>query len=194
MKPIARALSKQLQQDVSTLTQVVVPEDRLPIGELPLHIQKLQNDVATSRATLAQCRLSLARDVVGLHELYRTLIESSIRILEQTIHGAVARGTKAKADYLALVAEGMSKKLNVQHWQLMQQVYSSEIQDFLKAKKEELEAETRVLRRKAREAEEKLEQYRRARGMEGMVKEYAEILREVEKVKEEVGRLEKQAP
>jgi len=87
----------------------------------------------------------------------------------------------------------MSKKLAVQQGQLMQQVYSAEMTDFLRTKANEMDAESRVLRRKTREAEEKLAEYRQARGMEQMVKEYAEILRETEKVKDEVERLERKA-
>ena len=142
---------------------------------------------------MAESRLSLAQQTATLHELYRQVIQTCVRTLEQTIHGSAARGTKAEADYLAGVAEGMSKKLAVHHGQLMQQVYSAEMSDFLRKKADEMDAESRVLRRKTREVEEKLVEYRQARGMEQMVREYAEIMKETERVSNEVEKLEKKA-
>ena len=98
----------------------------------------------------------------------------------------MARSTKAKAEYLCTVAEGMAGKLRIQREQLMQQVYTPDVIDALRERAEEIERETRLARRKTREAEEELEAYGRSRGMEGMAKEYAEILQETEKVEEEI--------
>lgn len=84
----------------------------------------------------------------------------------------------------------MAKKLGVQHRQLLAQVYSEDVQEVLKQRSEDARNEERQLRRKIDEAEEKLAQYRAGRGLEGMAREYAEILRETEKVKGEIGRLE----
>jgi len=93
-------------------------------------------------------------------------------------------------DYLGLVAEGMNKKLSIQHDQLVQQIYSSQVQNILASKSDEIEIESRALRRKVREAEEQLDRYQRAIGMKGLAKEYAEVLEEIEKTKEEIERLE----
>ena len=109
------------------------------------------------------------------------------------MHGSVARGAKAKADYLAVVVEGMSKKLSLQHGQLLSQLYSSDVQEVLKAKSEDLDRDVKSTKRKVREAEERLEQYREAGGMLGVAREYAEILKETEKVKAEISRLEGRA-
>lgn len=191
--PIARALSKQFTTDATTLCRLLAHGNPLPIADMPRAVENLKTDIQTSHSRLAQLRLGLAEEVQALHALYRQVLETSIRILEQTIHGSVARGTKAKADYLAIMAEGMSKKLSLQHSQLLQQVYSAEVQDALKTKAAALREESMVLRRKIREAEEKLEEYRRAKGVQGMVREYAEILKETAKVREEVARLEGRA-
>ncbi|KAK5132064.1 hypothetical protein LTR08_000401 [Meristemomyces frigidus] len=188
---ITRALSKQLEQDVTTLALLLAPNDPHSVAKLAAGIQVLQTTIATSRTRLADTRYSLAQDIWTLHDLYRQVMQTSIRALEQTIHGSVARGTKAKAEYLAVVAEGISKKLSVQHGQLMMQLYSPEAQERLRARMEGAESETRVVRRKIREAEEQLGKFRQARGMEAMVKEYAEILMETKKVKDEVERLQK---
>ena len=149
----------------------------------------MKEDIARSRSTAGKDRLSLALEATKLHELYRTVIETSIRLLEQTIHGSVARGVKAKADYLALVAEGMSKKLSLQHGQLMSQLYSPDLQEALVRRLGELQAEHGATKRRVWEAEGKMEEYRRAGGMESVAREYAEILKETDKVKADIARL-----
>lgn len=188
---LAKALSRQLEQDTDALAQLVASDSARSMNELPAGITTLLGDTAVSRENLAHARLALAQEVAKLHELYRQVIQFSIRVLEQTIHGSVARGTKAKAEHLAVVAEGMNKKLHLQYGQLLQQMYSPDMQESLRAKSQQAEAETMVLRRRIREAEEKLAEYRHARGMKDMVREYAEILTETERVRDEVERLQR---
>lgn len=84
----------------------------------------------------------------------------------------------------------MSKKLGLQRAQLLSQVYSPEVQEYLKEWYEDVGREERAVRRKADEAEELLGKYRQGKGMEGVAREYAEILRESERVRGEIGRLE----
>ncbi|KAK3651426.1 hypothetical protein LTR56_002437 [Elasticomyces elasticus] len=187
---IATAISKRLREDSNMLVRLLANGESIPQANIPANVQQLKNSVAKNRTQLAHSRLDLASDVQQLHNLYRQTMEASIRILEQTIHGSVARGTKAKAEYMATVAEGMSKKLSMQHGQLMQQVYSSEMQEALKSRNSAMQDESVALRRKIRDAEEKLDQYRSAKGLQGMAKEYAEIVKESEKVKEDIARLE----
>ncbi|KAK4548076.1 hypothetical protein LTR36_010796 [Oleoguttula mirabilis] len=175
---------------VTTLAQLLASGSPRSLEELPTSIARLLADITTSRTELAQSRIGLAQDVSALHELYRQVMQASIRVLEQMMHGSVARGTKAKADHLAAVAECMSKKLSLQYGQLMHQVYSPDMQATLRAKAQEAEAEMGVLRRRTREAEERLSEYQRARGMKDMVREYAEIIKETQRVREELERLE----
>ena len=146
--------------------------------------------MAVSRLKIAESRVKLAQETSTLHASYCKVIEASIRILEQTIHGSVARGMKAKADYLAVVAEGMRKKLSVQHGQLMSQLYSSEFQEVLRTKQDNLEDEGRTVKRKLRDAEDRLERYKKASGIKDMAQEYADILKETEKVKADIARLQ----
>lgn len=189
--PIRTAISQRLDQDISIFRRLLEPGSHTAVTEIPRTVQQMKNEVTGSQTELSRSRLALAQEIQQLHALYRQVMETSIRILEQTIHGSVARGTKAKADYLATVAEGMSKKLGVQHAQLMQQVYSPEMQEALRGRVEAMQSESVALRRKVREAEARREEYRAARGMQGMVKEYAEILRESQRVEEEISRLER---
>ena len=189
-KPITTALSKQFEQDAKTLAAMLDPDNPPHVGDLPKTVKTLKSYIAISRAKTFESRLSLAQETSKMHGVYRQIIKTSIRVLEQTIHGSVARGTKAKADYLAVVAESMSKKLQLQDAQLMTQLYSSDIREALQTKQQELESESRITKRKVREAEEKLEEYEKAGGMQGMAQEYAEVLKETERVKAEIERLE----
>ncbi|KAK5714617.1 hypothetical protein LTR15_010799 [Elasticomyces elasticus] len=187
---ITAAISKRLREDSNVLVRLLADRESIPQANIPASVQQLKNNAAKNRNQLAHSQLDLVSDIQQLHNLYRQAMEASIRILEQTIHGSVARGTKAKADYLATVAEGMSKKLSVQYGQLIQQVYSSEMQDALKARASAMQDESVALRRKIRDAEEKLGQYRSGKGLQSMAKEYVEIVKESEKVKEDIARLE----
>lgn len=156
---------------------------------MPTRIRDRQTSIAKADAEIATTRLKLVHEASDLHHLYRKVMETSIRLLEQTIHGSVARSTKAKADYLATVAEGMSRKLQLQHSQLMNQVGSSELQDVLRSKSDDLGGESMTLRRRTRELEEYLEEYRKAQAVEGLAEEYAAILRETDQVQADVERL-----
>lgn len=158
---------------------------------IPAAIDELKGSIRSQRLSLTQHRLQLAQEASKLHELDRQVIERSIQILEQTIHGSVARGARAKADYLALVAEGMSKKVSLQNGQLLSQIYSPIFQEALANKSRELESQRSLTKRRLREVEERLEEYKNAKGMDDVVKEYAEVLKETEKVREDIARIEK---
>lgn len=151
---------------------------------------QLNKSAAAYRSDLAATQLDTTHEAGKLHELYKQILASSIQLLEQTIHGSVSRASKAKAEYLAIVAEGMAKKLGLQYQQLLSQVYTSDLQGMLQERSEELSREDRVIRRKIDGADEKLQQYRSGRGMEGMANEYADILSETARVREEIARLE----
>jgi hypothetical protein len=187
---VSAALSRRIEQDATLLAKMLGMSEPLSMPDISEATSRLLDDISHQTLQLSQSRMDLLRDAHDLDGLYRQIMEASIRILEQTIHGAVSRSTKTKADYLATMAEGMSKKLSIQHAQLNQEVYSSEVREALKTKAETLQTESAGLRMKIRWAEDKLEQYRKARGMEGMAKEYTEIVKESQRVREEIERLE----
>ncbi|KAK1055194.1 hypothetical protein LTR74_015844 [Friedmanniomyces endolithicus] len=186
---IGRAISERLNEDASTLRQLLGIENHRSATSITQTIQNLQSSTSTSQIQLDRSRLALAGNVEHFHALQRQILESSIRILEQTIHGSVARSTKSKTEYLAIVAEGMNKKVGLQHTQLMQLFYSSDVQEALRNQADTTRMECTTLRAKVRDAEGKLEEYRAVKGMQGIAKEYAEILKVSEKVKEETARL-----
>jgi uncharacterized protein YdiU (UPF0061 family) len=187
---LAAAVEQSLNRNATALAHVISPNTKSDSTRTPEALAELSKSVAAYRADLAATRIDITHEIGKVHELYRQVLTNSIRLLEQEIHGSVSRASKAKADYLAIVAEGMAKKLGIQHQQLLSQVYSSDLQEVLQERSEELSREDRSIRRKLDQAQEKLQQYRAGRGMEGMANEYAEILSETARVREEITRLE----
>ncbi|KAF1821028.1 uncharacterized protein K489DRAFT_263289 [Dissoconium aciculare CBS 342.82] len=152
-------------------------------------VAKLRHDTADSKANLAATRLELAQEAADVHAMQRKVIETSIRILEQTIHGSVSRNTKAKADYLATFAEGMNKKLQLQHNQLLNTAYAPEMQEALETRTTQLEREKLILQRKVREANERLAEYTRSKPLSELGRDYADIRAEIEKVRQDLTKL-----
>jgi myosin heavy subunit len=185
--PIASAISKAIAQDITSLSQLISPESRT---DLLSKIQKSTQNIATNSQTLSTLRLDLAHNAASLQSLYLKALETSIRLLEQTIHGSISRNTKTKAEYLATVAEGMARKLQIQQNQLFTQTKSTELQEAVSLKSEELEREAMMLKRKVREMGEALAEYRESNAVEGMAREYAEIEGERERVQVDIERLE----
>ena len=184
------AVEQNLNRNATALAHVISPNTKAAPTKTPEALAELSKTVAAYKTDLAATRLDITHESGKVHELYRQVLTNTIRLLEQEIHGSVSRASKAKADYLAVVAEGMAKKLGIQHQQLLSQVYSNDLQEVLQQRSEELSREDRNIRRKLDLAQEKLQQYRAGRGMEGMANEYAEILSETARVREEITRLE----
>lgn len=190
---IALVVSHAAAEDITALARLLTssPADKaLDWRDLPSRIQKLQDDSSQTLSAITTARLSLIHETTALHASHRQALDLSIRTLEQTLHGSVSRATKAKAEYLATVARAMSAKTQVQLNSLLGQTQSDEVRGALQAKVGELEREGSVLRRKVREKEQVLEEYRGQSGIEGVAGEYAQVLKEIERVKEDVQRLE----
>ncbi|USW48685.1 Putative HAUS augmin-like complex subunit 4 [Septoria linicola] len=168
VKPVAKEIWKAALDDLATLARISDPQGHSDGDDLPVRIHKQKADILLSEDSIADARLQLAEGITDVHDSYRKAIETCIRILEQTIHGSVSRGTKAKADYLATVAEGMSKKLQVQHNQLLLQTNSPELEDALQSRSEDLDRENLAMRRKIRDAEDKLAEYHQAKALRGI--------------------------
>nr|OQO17377.1 hypothetical protein B0A51_15528 [Rachicladosporium sp. CCFEE 5018] len=183
---VVSLLQRNITDNANSLAKVVDPD--IPPPDIPTHLETLESSIATSNTRISQSRQTLAYQASELHALNNQILTASIRLLEQSIHGAVPRATKAQAEYLALVAEGMSKKLAVQHAQVLAPVYDSKAQTVLKAKTEELVSEERRLRREREDMEEKLGAYRKGK-LEGVARQLGEIGTESERVRGEIERL-----
>ncbi|EME49094.1 hypothetical protein DOTSEDRAFT_49423 [Dothistroma septosporum NZE10] len=167
---IALVVSHAAAEDITALARIHSPQQASDWRDIPARIRDMQNTIASADTIIAASRSEVAHEASNLHALYRRVMEASIRLLEQMLHGSVARSTKAKADYLSTVAEGMSRKLQLQQHQLLSQVESSDLQDVLRAKSDELEGESLALRRRIRELEDRLADYRKAQAIESKLK------------------------
>jgi hypothetical protein len=117
-------VEQNLNRNTIALAHAISPNTRSDPGKAPEILAELSRSVTTYQSDLAATRLHITRESGNVHELYKQVLATSIRLLEQTIHGSVSRASRAKAEYLAIVVEGMAKKLGIQYQQLLSQVYS----------------------------------------------------------------------
>ncbi|KAF2141254.1 uncharacterized protein K452DRAFT_287960 [Aplosporella prunicola CBS 121167] len=114
IRPIAAALSAQLLALGTLLLQVALP-DTSPsdeyIATLPTHAQTQQSAIRSTTHALATQRTHLAALSAAALSAQAHAAEAAIRVLEQTAHGSVARGLRAKAECLATVARGVELKI-----------------------------------------------------------------------------------
>lgn len=158
---------------------------------LPAQIQALQTDVDEAKWQLGVKRIELAGTLTQLLKTNAQLMQTAIRILEQVVHGSVGRHTRARAEHLATVAQGLEKRLLVARKTVAGQVYDERAEEQLRGKKGELEARSAGLRRRLRDREQWLERLEGVAGLKEAVEEMERMKDEISRVKEEVGRLER---
>lgn len=161
--------------------------------------------MAVLEESLAATRLHLTHEATHIHALSRQALERCIRTLEQVLHGSVSRSTKARAEYCQIVAEGMSKKLQVQRAQLLSQTKSPEWEAALHTHAAHVDREHMACKRRIREVEEQLEAYYQqttsattttgtgmsSRGVSAAeYQQYSEIIREVSKMRADIAKVE----
>lgn len=117
---IAIAISKQLEHLALILAKITTPDGTLQdgapdISKLPAQATTLQESISNQTTSIAMTRMRITELGVQIHAVYRELFEVSVRIIEQTLHGSVARGGKARAEHLASVTKGMELKLQYVH-------------------------------------------------------------------------------
>ncbi|KAF2404916.1 hypothetical protein EJ06DRAFT_3861 [Trichodelitschia bisporula] len=89
------------------------PAEAAPITSISSLATSLSESLTTQTATIASTHLRITELSAAIQSAQRELLESAVRVLEQTVHGAVARGTKAKAEHLGVVARGLELKLQI---------------------------------------------------------------------------------
>ena len=147
------ALSAQLSGDINSIATLVNPDQPPEPNHIPREIAKLKETISSNKAALSSKRAQLAQEAHKIHELHREITESSIRILEQSVHGSFARKTKSRVEYLMVMAEATNKKLQILYRQYLSQFNTPEMQTTLQARSDALEKELQLLRVKLREAD-----------------------------------------
>ena len=158
---------------------------------LPAQVQALQTEVEEAKWQLNVKRIELASTLTQLLKTNAQLLQTAIRILEQVMHGSVGRHTRARAEHLATVGQGLKKRLLVARKTVAGQVYDERAEEQLVRKKEEVDARSARLRRRLRDREQWLERLEGVAGLREAVEEMSRIKDEIGRVREEVERLER---
>lgn len=192
--PVSKAISALLKSTTLHLTRIASPEAPLPSlstlsANLPATATTLRDSTTALADTLTQERLSLANIASEVLAAHRDLLEAIIRILEQTMHGSVARATRAQAEHLAMKAAGVEMKLNIH---AATHPPPPALTSALKSYNAHLLSLQAGLRTREQAAEKTLQQYERAggKGMLEIAGRYAQLTEEIERVKDEIARLE----
>ena len=98
---IASAISSQLEILTTHLCTIAAPLSPPPTISLSTTAEDLVNAATLDLPReLATARTDLTNSLTSLLALHKQTLETSIRILEQTQHGSLARHTKARAELL----------------------------------------------------------------------------------------------
>jgi diphthamide biosynthesis protein 3 len=105
-----------LQKSALLLSKIVTAADSNSnatpdVSKLVAQGNALQESISSQTMSIALTRNRVTELSDQTHTAYRELFEASVRVIEQTLHGSVARGVKAKAEHLAVVSKGMELKL-----------------------------------------------------------------------------------
>lgn len=200
--PVDHSRSRALQQPLS-----------LRLSDRLRHLRVVQT------SELPASRRQMAMTAATVLAARAELMERTVVLLERTKHGVLARASKAKAEHLATVAEGVEKKVRVVKLETLSAIYTPETVAALSHYREHLR-DTRIrLEEKQKIAIQELEAYEAAesglvdgdneqvshevagRGsnrshqagvgpMIDIARRYGALIKEVESVKMEIRRLD----
>ncbi|KAL5365711.1 hypothetical protein BJX96DRAFT_180085 [Aspergillus floccosus] len=155
--------------------------------------QKQLSDLPAARARMA----ATAAEVLAMRT---AVLERTVTLLERAKHGALARATKAKAEHLAMVAQGVEGKLSVMQLEIFNTIHTPEITAALRRYREHLQNVRERLEERRTQAQEELDAYAVADSDasrhvgSGPVREiacrYGVLLKEMEDVRMEIQRLD----
>lgn len=188
---VASAISTHLEETASIITKLAIADPGgQDISKLATQATTLQENISTQTTSIALTRNRVTELGDQLHDAYRALFETSIRILEQVLHGSIARGTRARAEHLAVVAKGMELKLQIMA-QTDSMLTDPALQSELEVYRERLESLADDLSGKISLSERTLGEYGRAgKGMLEIAKRYVEVKKECDAVRDEIEKLE----
>ncbi|OQD87665.1 hypothetical protein PENANT_c005G06546 [Penicillium antarcticum] len=103
---------------------------RTSMAPVPLLSEQLGKRLRALRkiqlSQLPEARRELAATAAGVVAVRAKVLERTVVILERAKHGALARATRAKADHLATVAQGIEGKLEVMRLEIAATIYTPE--------------------------------------------------------------------
>jgi diphthamide biosynthesis protein 3 len=87
--------------------------DNIDASQLTNCVFGLLNGISNQSNAISATRIRIVDLSEQIHATHREILESAVRILEQTMHGSVARGIKARAEHLGTVAKGLDLKIRL---------------------------------------------------------------------------------
>ncbi|EAU35813.1 conserved hypothetical protein [Aspergillus terreus NIH2624] len=166
-------------------------------SQLRERIQRLRQ---TQLSDLPAARARMAATAAEVLAMRTAVLERMVTLLERAKHGALARATKAKAEHLAMVAQGVEGKLSVMQLEISNALHTPEVTTALGRYREHLQHVRARLEERRVKAQEELDAYAAAdsdasrRVGSGPVREiarrYGALLKEMEDVRMEIQRLD----
>jgi hypothetical protein len=186
---ISTALSDQLSIVVEYLCKIVDPKSPPAISQLSTSASSLHRTATQDLPhDLAAARIHLTNTSTALLITHLTLLTTSIRILEQTQHGALARHTKSSAELLHMRATvlGLQAKMHA-----IAHAPPAEFVAALKAYRNAQGSGEKALRDREALAKQGLELYERAgeKGMRDLAKRKGWLVAEILGVEGEIEKL-----
>jgi len=195
LNTITMAMSEQLRRTVMQLSRILAAEEEgqvkiNDVSHLPAMASKLLASNAAHSNKIWQLRSRVTDLADQIHATHREILEAAVRILEQTLHGSVARGMRAKAEHLAVVSKGLDLKI-----QILERsdplISSQELGEALEAYEERLQDLKRKQEVRIRQLLEEIKAYENSgTGMIEIGSKYAELIGKCESVREEIRKLE----
>ncbi|KAJ5504401.1 hypothetical protein N7463_007275 [Penicillium fimorum] len=181
---------------------------RTSMASVPLLSSQLQARVRALRHTqlseLPVARRKMAATAAEVVAARARVLERTVVILERAKHGALARATKAKAEHLAVVAQGVEGKLEVTKLEVAATLYTPETLAALARYRQHLRQTKERLQHRRKMTVQELRAYGDVEmsdpatsiavdegTFEDIARRYGVLAREVEEVKMEIARLEK---
>ncbi|QKX55657.1 uncharacterized protein TRUGW13939_02754 [Talaromyces rugulosus] len=152
-------------------------------------------------STLPAARRQMAVTAAGVLAARAQVIERTVVLLERTKHGVLSRATKAQADHLATVAEGMNGKAQVMKLEALTTIYTPETTAALEDYRKHLRDTHARLEETQNIAVQTLEEYERVGAQLGkdgqlvsgpmadIARRYGALTKEVEAVRADMSRL-----
>ncbi|KAF3905789.1 hypothetical protein AA313_de0204683 [Arthrobotrys entomopaga] len=192
---ICKSLNKILLEDATDLAKMCNDDDEETTpSTLPTTITNRLTTLQTNRLTLHQTRTATLASTLSLACTHLNLLTTTLKLIEQTKHGLSSRAQKTQAKHLALVSDSLEGKIRIMQYDALDRLYDTDTIDALEFYREHLEDTKVRLKKMARKAEGELAEYdgfAEEGGVRRDVEVYAKVLGEVERVKGEIGRLER---
>jgi hypothetical protein len=187
---ISDAISTQLVVLVTYLTKIADPKSPPAISELSTKASSLLRSAAQALPhDLAIARINLTNTASTLLSTHLNLLSASIRILEQTQHGALARYTKSSAELVHTRATilGLQSKIH-----MLTHAPPPEFVAALKEFKKSQGSGEKAMKDREGMARRELELYERAgeKGMRDLAKRKEWLASEISNVEAEVSKLQ----